>query len=118
MDELLNLVHLSDKKRAYPAELSGGQKQRGAIARALLANDPDILLCDEATSALDPQATTAVLSLLKKLNTRLGLTIVLITHEMDVIKRIADRAADMENGAVVECGKVYDLIVHPKHDLT
>ncbi|MBD5423962.1 MAG: ATP-binding cassette domain-containing protein [Allobaculum sp.] len=117
VDELLNLVHLSDKKKAYPAELSGGQKQRAAIARAL-ANDPNILLCDEATSALDPQATTAVLSLLKELNTRLGLTIILITHEMDVIKRIADRAAVMGNGAVIECGKVYDLFVHPKHDLT
>ncbi len=117
VDELLSLVHLSDKKNAYPAELSGGQKQRAAIARAL-ANDPDILLCDEATSALDPQATTVVLALLKELNTRLGLTIVLITHEMDVIKRIADRAAVMENGTIVECGKVYDLFLHPQHPLT
>lgn len=117
IDELLHLVHLEDKKDAYPAQLSGGQKQRVAIARAL-ARDPAILLCDEATSALDPQATETILSLLKELNERLHLTIVLITHEMDVIKSIAHRAAVMENGRVVECGSVYDLFVHPHHPLT
>lgn len=117
VERLLELVHLEDKKYAYPAQLSGGQKQRVAIARAL-ASDPKILLCDEATSALDPQATTAILSLLKELNRQLQLTIVLITHEMDVIKKIADRAAVMENGKVVEEGTVYDLFLHPEHPLT
>ncbi|SFK93271.1 D-methionine transport system ATP-binding protein [Lachnospiraceae bacterium KH1T2] len=115
--ELLNLVELSDKENAYPSELSGGQKQRVAIARAL-ANDPKILLSDEATSALDPQTTESILKLLKHLNEKLGITIVLITHEMDVIKRICSRIAVMENGKVVEEGDVFDIFANPKHSLT
>lgn len=95
--ELLKLVGIADKAGAYPSELSGGQKQRAAIARAL-ASDPEILLCDEATSALDPQTTEAILKLLKSLNAKLGLTIVLITHQMNVVKEICDRTAVMENG--------------------
>ena len=98
--ELLELVDLSDKVNAYPSELSGGQKQRVAIARAL-ANNPKILLSDEATSALDPDATESILKLLKDLNRKLNLTIVLITHEMAVVKSICDRVAVMENGHVV-----------------
>ena len=98
--ELLDLVNLTDKVDSYPSQLSGGQKQRVAIARALAA-DPRILLSDEATSALDPDATESILSLLKDLNTKLGITIVLITHEMAVVKTIAERVAVMENGAVV-----------------
>lgn len=117
IDELLELVHLEDKKYSYPSELSGGQKQRVAIARAL-ASHPKILLCDEATSALDPQATASILSLLRDLRDSLGLTVIIITHEMDVIKKIADRAAVMENGRVVETGTVYDLFLHPQHRLT
>ena len=104
--ELLELVDLSDKVNAYPSELSGGQKQRVAIARAL-ANNPKILLSDEATSALDPDATESILKLLKDLNRKLNLTIVLITHEMAVVKSICDRVAVMENGHVVEEGDVY-----------
>ncbi|MEF2783469.1 MAG: ATP-binding cassette domain-containing protein, partial [Clostridium sp.] len=100
---LLELVDLSDKINAYPSQLSGGQKQRVAIARAL-ANDPNVLLCDEATSALDPQTTKSILRLLKKVNEELGITIVLITHEMAVIKEICDRVAVMELGHVVEEG--------------
>lgn len=117
VDSLLELVGLSDKKEAYPSQLSGGQKQRVAIARAL-ANDPQILLCDEATSALDPQATASVLSLLKTLNEKLNLTIVIITHEMEVVKKIADRAAVMEHGRVIECASAYELFQKPKEDLT
>ncbi len=115
--KLLSLVDLSDKENAYPAELSGGQKQRVAIARAL-ANDPKILLSDEATSALDPQTTGAILQLLKKLNKELNITIVVITHEMEVIKEICNRVAVMENGVVVESGDVFDIFANPQHPLT
>lgn len=115
--DLLKLVDLADKKDAYPSELSGGQKQRVAIARAL-ANDPKVLLCDEATSALDPQTTRSILKLLKEVNQRLGITIVLITHEMAVIKEICDRVAVMEDGVVVEEGSVSDIFAHPHAQVT
>lgn len=115
--ELLKLVGLSDKRDVYPAQLSGGQKQRVGIARAL-ANDPKVLLCDEATSALDPSTTQSILSLLKKINQDLGLTIILITHEMDVIKSICDRVAVMENGDIVEEGPVYEIFANPVKPLT
>ena len=115
--ELLDLVDLNDKIYAYPNELSGGQKQRVAIARAL-ANNPKILLSDEATSALDPDATESILNLLKELNQKLGLTIILITHEMAVIKAIANKVAVMEKGRVVEKGGVYEIFSHPKQDIT
>lgn len=115
--KLLELVDLSDKKDAYPSQLSGGQKQRVAIARAL-ANSPKILLSDEATSALDPDATESILKLLKKLNKELGLTIIIITHEMAVIREIADRAAVMENGRIVEEGEVYDIFSTPQQPIT
>ena len=115
--ELLGLVGLTDKADVYPSQLSGGQKQRVAIARAL-ANDPKILLSDEATSALDPGATEAILALLKELNRKLGLTIVLITHEMAVIKSVCQRVAVMENGRVVEEGPVYDIFAHPQTPIT
>lgn len=115
--DLLKLVDLSDKKDSYPSELSGGQKQRVAIARAL-ANDPKVLLCDEATSALDPQTTRAILKLLKEVNQRLGITIVLITHEMAVIKEICDRVAVMEDGVVVEEGNIVDIFAHPSAQVT
>lgn len=108
MEELLNLVGLEDKASAYPSQLSGGQKQRAAIARAL-ANEPDILLCDEATSALDPKTTTAILRLLQEVNRKLGVTIVVITHEMQVVKEICGRVAVMEGGSVVEEGEVFDI---------
>lgn len=113
IDELLNLVGLSDKKEAYPAQLSGGQKQRVAIARAL-ANNPKILLCDEATSALDPKTTNSILSLLKDIRERLGITIVLITHQMEVIREICDKVAIMENGAVIESGTVEEVFSNPR----
>lgn len=115
--ELLSLVGLSDKIDVYPSQLSGGQKQRVAIARALAA-DPKILLSDEATSALDPDATEAILTLLKDLNRKLGITIIVITHEMAVIKTIANRVAVMENGSVVEEGSVYDIFSAPKAEIT
>ena len=115
--ELLALVDLTDKADVYPSQLSGGQKQRVAIARAL-ANRPRILLSDEATSALDPDATESILALLRDLNRKLGLTIVLITHEMSVIKAICQRVAVMEDGAVVEEGEVYDLFAHPVQPIT
>ena len=115
--ELLELVDLMDKKDAYPSQLSGGQKQRVAIARAL-ANRPKVLLSDEATSALDPEATESILSLLRSLNEKLGLTIVLITHEMAVIKAICRHVAVMEEGRVVETGNVYDVFAHPKENIT
>ena len=115
--ELLELVGLSDKIDAYPSQLSGGQKQRVAIARALAA-DPKILLSDEATSALDPEATESILALLKDLNRKLGITIVLITHEMAVIKAIAHRVAVMEDGAIVEEGSVYDIFSAPRAEIT
>ncbi len=115
--ELLALVDIPDKENAYPSELSGGQKQRVAIARAL-ANDPTILLCDEATSALDPQTTGAILQLLKDLNKKLGLTIVVITHEMEVVKHICRRAAVMDAGKIIESGDVFEIFSSPKHQVT
>lgn len=115
--ELLKLVDLSDKANVYPSQLSGGQKQRVAIARAI-ANNPKVLLSDEATSALDPDATESILSLLKELNRKLGLTIILITHEMSVIKTICSKVAVMENGEVVEEGDVYSIFAEPKQAIT
>jgi D-methionine transport system ATP-binding protein len=115
--ELLEMVGIADKRDVYPAQLSGGQKQRIAIARAL-ANNPKVLLCDEATSALDPTTTMSILKLLKKINQELGITIVLITHEMKVVKEICNRMAIMQNGRVIEEGKVYDVFANPKTDLT
>jgi D-methionine transport system ATP-binding protein len=117
VDSLLELVDLTDKRNAYPSQLSGGQKQRVAIARAL-ANDPKILLSDEATSALDPEATESILQLLKDLNKKLGLTIVIITHEMAVIKAICSRVAVMEGGKVVEEGPVYEVFSAPEREIT
>ena len=117
IEELLALVGLSDKSNAYPAQLSGGQKQRVAIARAL-ANDPKVLLCDEATSALDPQTTHSILKLLKEVNQKLRLTIVVITHQMSVIKEICDRVAVMKTGRIVEEGTITEIFAHPKADLT
>ena len=114
---LLELVGLSEKSGVYPSQLSGGQKQRVAIARAL-ANDPEVLLCDEATSALDPTTTSSILELLKKVNEELGLTIVIITHEMEVIKQICHRVAVMENGKVVESGDVVTIFSKPQQQLT
>ena len=115
--KLLKLVDIADKETAYPSQLSGGQKQRVAIARAL-ANDPKVLLCDEATSALDPQTTKATLTLLKDLNQKLNLTIVMITHEMAVVKEICDHVAIMEHGQVVEQGEVFSLFADPKQPIT
>ena len=117
VEELLNLVGLEDKASAYPSHLSGGQKQRAAIARAL-ANEPDILLCDEATSALDPKTTTAILRLLQEVNRKLGVTIVVITHEMQVVKEICGRVAVMEGGSVVEEGEVFDIFSDPHEKIT
>ena len=117
IESLLELVGLSDKKDAYPSQLSGGQKQRVAIARAL-ANDPKVLLCDEATSALDPQTTQSILKLLKQVNETLGITIVLITHEMAVVKDICDRVAIMGQGRVVEEGDTVSVFSHPKEAMT
>ncbi|WGL98841.1 methionine ABC transporter ATP-binding protein MetN [Arsenophonus sp. aPb] len=111
--ELLKLVGLVNKKDAYPASLSGGQKQRVAIARAL-ANSPKVLLCDEATSALDPATTRSILELLKDINRRLGLTILLITHEMDVVKRICDQVAIISEGRLIEQDSVSEVFSHPK----
>jgi D-methionine transport system ATP-binding protein len=115
--ELLDMVGLSDKKDVYPAQLSGGQKQRVGIARAL-ANNPSVLLSDEATSALDPSTTRAILALLKKINVELGITIVLITHEMEVVKTICDRMAVMQDGKIIEEGNVYDVFASPQQPLT
>jgi D-methionine transport system ATP-binding protein len=117
VDELLARVGLTDYARRYPAQLSGGQKQRVGIARAL-ATRPKILLCDEATSALDPQTTASVLHLLDEINRDLGLTIVLITHEMDVIRRICDRVAVLDAGHLVESGPVTEVFLHPQHATT
>ena len=114
---LLELVGIGDKAEAYPKQLSGGQKQRVAIARAL-ANDPNVLLCDEATSALDPQTTKAILRLLKNLNEKLGITVVIITHEMAVVKEICDRVAVMEHGRVVEQGEVFNVFADPRQEIT
>lgn len=117
VDELIRLVGLEGRENAYPSQLSGGQKQRVGIARAL-ASDPKVLLCDEATSALDPQTTDAILDLLVDINKRLGLTIVLITHEMHVIRKICHRVAVMENGKVVESGPVINVFKHPEAEIT
>lgn len=114
---LLQLVDLEDKIHSYPSELSGGQKQRVAIARALATN-PDILLCDEATSALDPQTTQSILALLKRINKELGITIVLITHQMEVIKQICNKVAVMEHGKVLETGGLIDIFTTPKSQIT
>ncbi|MBP2664843.1 MAG: metN 2 [Firmicutes bacterium] len=113
VEPLLELVGLTDKRDVYPAQLSGGQKQRVGIARAL-ASEPKVLLCDEATSALDPQTTESILALLKDINNKLGLTIVLITHEMHVIKAICDKVAVIEGGQLVEIGKVFDVFTNPQ----
>lgn len=115
--ELLNMVGLENQKDQYPAQLSGGQKQRVGIARAL-ANEPKVLLCDEATSALDPNTTKAILSLLQSINKKLGITIVLITHEMEVVKEICHRMAVMQDGEIIETGDVYNLFAHPEKELT
>ena len=114
---LLELVGLESKKDQYPAQLSGGQKQRVGIARAL-ANNPKVLLCDEATSALDPQTTKSILDLLKDINQSLQLTIVLITHEMQVIKEICDKVAVIENGKIIEQGPVIDIFSKPQQETT
>lgn len=115
--KLLELVEIGDKANAYPSQLSGGQKQRVAIARAL-ANDPKVLLSDEATSALDPQTTKAILRLIVSLKEKLGLTVVVITHEMAVIKEVCDHVAVMENGVIVEQGTVFDVFANPQAQLT
>lgn len=117
VQELINLVGLSGRENAYPSQLSGGQKQRVGIARAL-ANNPKVLLCDEATSALDPETTNAILDLLVDINKKLGLTIILITHEMHVIRKICERVAVMENGKIVEQGDVLDVFLRPKQQVT
>ena len=117
VNKLLAFVELEDRAAAYPSQLSGGQKQRVAIARAL-ATDPEILLCDEATSALDPQTTKSILRLLNRLNTELGITVVVITHEMDVIKKLCHRVAVMEHGRVVEENTVYSLFAQPVQPIT
>lgn len=117
VDELLRRVGLTEHARKYPSQLSGGQKQRVGIARAL-ANNPSILLCDEATSALDPQTTASVLDLLAEINRELKLTIVLITHEMDVVRRVCDRVAVLDAGRIVEHGTVADVFLHPQHATT
>ena len=113
--ELLEVVGLSDKRKAYPSQLSGGQKQRVAIARALATN-PEILLCDEATSALDPTTTRSILALLKDINKKLGITIIIITHEMAVVEEICDYVAIIDNGTLAETGKVEEVFSKPKTD--
>ena len=115
--ELIELVGLTGREKAYPSQLSGGQKQRVGIARAL-ANNPEVLLCDEATSALDPETTDQILELLVDINKRLGLTIVLITHEMHVIRKICHRVAVMEAGKVIEMGSVLEIFQTPQQDIT
>lgn len=115
--KLLEMVGIADKAKSYPSKLSGGQKQRVAIARAL-ATDPDVLLCDEATSALDPITTTSILELLKSINKELGVTIVVITHEMKVVKQICDTVSVMSDGNIVEQGKVKDIFMKPHSDIT
>jgi D-methionine transport system ATP-binding protein len=117
VDELLRFVGLADKARSYPEQLSGGQKQRVGIARAL-ATSPRILLADEATSALDPDTTQEVLALLKRINKELGVTILVITHEMDVIRTLADRVVVMEDGSIIESGAVFDVLSAPQHAAT
>ena len=115
--ELIHLVGLDGRENSYPSELSGGQKQRVGIARAL-ANDPKILLSDEATSALDPDTTEQILDLLKQINQKMGITIVMITHQMEVVQQICSRMAVMSEGKVVEEGTVKELFEHPKHEIT
>jgi len=114
---ILELVGLSAQRERYPAQISGGQKQRVGIARAL-ASKPKVLLSDEATSALDPETTRSILDLLKQINRELGLTVVLITHQMEVIKQICDRVAVLEAGRLVETGKVIDVFLRPRHEVT
>lgn len=115
--ELLDFIDLSDKANSYPDQLSGGQKQRVGIARAL-ANNPHLLLADEATSALDPETTDDVLELLRKINRQLGVTIVLVTHEMNVVQSLADKVAVMQHGSVVEYGSVRQVFAHPQQEIT
>jgi D-methionine transport system ATP-binding protein len=117
VDELLKLVDLEDKKYAYPAKLSGGQKQRVGIARAL-ANHTKILLCDEPTSALDSETTRVILQLLRQLSQELGITIVIITHELDVVSAICDKVAVMSEGRLVETGSIYDVFTSPREEYT
>ena len=117
VDELLTLVGLSDKAARYPSELSGGQKQRVGIARAL-ATEPAILLCDEATSALDPETTQSILALLREINRKLKVTILVITHEIPVIKELCDDVAVIENGTIIETGSVFDVFTSPRHPTT
>jgi D-methionine transport system ATP-binding protein len=117
VDELLDLVGLSDLRQRYPAQISGGQKQRVGIARAL-ATSPRVLLSDEATSALDPETTRSILALLRQINRDFGLTIVLITHQMQVIKQVADRVAVIDAGRIVEQGAVIDVFTQPQHETT
>jgi D-methionine transport system ATP-binding protein len=115
--QLLTEVGLSDKADSYPSELSGGQRQRVAIARALML-DPGLLLCDELTSALDPKTTIEILALLKRVNKDHGVTIILVTHDMDVVKEVADTVCVMDNGRIVEQGSVIDALIKPKHSVT
>ncbi len=115
--DLLELIDLVERKDSYPSQLSGGQKQRVAIARAL-SNDPKVLLCDEATSALDPATTQNILKLIRRINKERGITVVVITHEMFVVKEICDRVAVMENGRVVEKGDIIPIFVHPVQEMT
>ena len=117
VEPLLELVGLTEHANKYPAQLSGGQKQRVGIARAL-TNDPKVLLSDEATSALDPETTTATIALLKRINQQLGLTVVMITHEMQVVKQICDRVVVMNYGEIVESGNVADIFMAPQHETT
>jgi D-methionine transport system ATP-binding protein len=117
VQEALALVGIADQAHKHPAALSGGQRQRVGIARALV-NQPDILLCDEATSALDPQTTQSVLQLLLDIHRRLGITIVLVTHSMNVIRTVADRVAVLDQGSVVESGRVADVFLRPRHEVT
>ncbi len=114
--ELLDTVGLKDKANAYPAQLSGGQKQRVAIARALATN-PKVLLCDEATSALDPTTTQSILALIKKINSEMGVTVIVITHEMRVIEQICDKVAVINFGSIAETGEVKEVFMHPKTDI-
>ena len=115
VDELLEMVDLRDKKHSYPAQLSGGQKQRVGIARALAA-EPDIVMCDEATSALDPATTESIMQLIKDINRSLGITFIIITHEMEVIKQVCSRVAILEGGRIIEEGSVVDICAYPKTD--
>ena len=117
VNELLEIVELSDRKDARISTLSGGQKQRIAIARAL-ANNPDILFCDEATSALDPQTTKSILNLIRKIQSQMNLTVVMITHQMEVVRDACSQVAVIDNGKVVELGSVDEIFLNPKHEVT